>query len=256
MLPRSGVVERSTGAESVLSMHMRGERDQDALERDQAVLNLVESGEAHLLRAEAHGQYLLQTSQVKRGVIELYTAELSQLHAQLNSITTQSTLIIGFGLASIGADTLSTLASDEDQFCIYKSDRARALGAAYIIVTTVCICTCMSIIITAQIITYQSTRASFTCAPLCSQARAAPIRRSHSDDRTFPVRHDRRLATPTADPETKHIVQMTTILMHGDHRLPESDPNPTRMPQIPRGCAAGICSSLPGPNTTGSKVLA
>ena len=79
-------------------------------------------------------------------------------------------VIIGFGLASIGADTLSTLASDEDQFCIYKSNRARAFGAAYIILTTVCICTCMSIITTAQIITYQSTRASFTCGPASPSA--------------------------------------------------------------------------------------
>ncbi|KAL1515706.1 hypothetical protein AB1Y20_002322 [Prymnesium parvum] len=146
------------------------------------VVDLVEGGEANLLRAEAGRRFELHTHQVRRGAIDLVITELSQLHAQLNSITTQCTLIIGFGLASIGADTLSVLASDEDQFCIYKTLRARALGTAYILLTTVCICMCMSVITTAQIITFRSTRASFTY------------------------------------PETKHIVEMTSILMHGDHR--------------------------------------
>lgn len=114
------------------------------------VRDLVEGGEAQLLRAEAERRYELNMHQVNRGAIDIVMMELLQLHTQLNSITTQCTcarlppkdrvlysacgyrafisiaVIIGFALASIGADTLSVLADDNGQFCIYKSVRARA----------------------------------------------------------------------------------------------------------------------------------
>ena len=130
--------------------------------RDNSVQELLERGEAQLLQIEADKRYEIHSRNITRANIELTTVELSHLHSQLNSITMQCTLIIGFGLASIGADTLSSLASDDNQFCMFKSSRAMIFGAAYILLTTVAICMCMTIITCAQIITYESTRASFT----------------------------------------------------------------------------------------------
>jgi len=152
-------------------------------DRETQVQELLEKGEAQLLQIEADKRYEIHSRNITRGTIELTTTELSHLHSQLNSITMQCTLIIGFGLASIGADTLSSLASDDNQFCIFKSTKAMLFGTGYILLTTIAICMCMTIITCAQIITYESTRASFTYE------------------------------------HTKHVVQMTTILMHGDHRL-------------------------------------
>ena len=83
-----------------------------------AVHELVERGEQKLLEASAQETLQLRRDQITLKEINLGMTELSHLHAQLNSITTQATLIVGFAVASLGADTLSQLASDTGQFCI------------------------------------------------------------------------------------------------------------------------------------------
>ena len=128
-------------------------------------------------------------------------SELSHLHAQLNSMTTQCTLIVGFALAGLGADTLTQLGSMVTEFCIYKNDRARFLGTAFISVTTLCIFFSMTVIACAQTISCES------------------------NIRIFDYR------------ETHHVVLMTNILMHGDRRVGTSQ---IRRCALATG-AAGCC---------------
>lgn len=129
-------------------------------EHDKAMA-LVEEGESKLLDKRAEARLNAVTSAVAFSKIELTSRELSHLHIQLQSITTQCTLIIGFALASIGVDTLQQLASDTESFCIYKSWRTRILGSMYLLLTTLSICLSMTIISCSQVIIYKSTRASF-----------------------------------------------------------------------------------------------
>merc|ERR1719231_123932 len=107
---------------------------------------LVEQGEENLLHNDAKTAYKLRKQYNTRGRIELGVGELSHLHAQLNSMTTRCTLIVGFALAGLGADTLTQLGSMVTEFCIYKSDRSRFLGTAFITVTTLCIFFSMTVI--------------------------------------------------------------------------------------------------------------
>ena len=66
--------------------------------REREVLDLVEQGEEELMREAASRAYKLKQHYNTRGRIELGISELSHLHAQLNSMTTQCTLIVGFAL--------------------------------------------------------------------------------------------------------------------------------------------------------------
>jgi hypothetical protein len=123
---------------------------------DADVLALVERGEEHLLRQQAGQTFKLSRQMNAKGRIELGITELSNLHAQLNSMTTQCTLIVGFALAGVGSDTLSSLASDQDQFCIYKTERAQALGVTFILVTIITIFFSMTVLASAQTIIAES----------------------------------------------------------------------------------------------------
>ena len=95
---------------------------------DKEVLDLVERGEEQLLREAASKAYKLKQHYNNRGRIELGMTELSHLHAQLNSMTTQCTLIVGFALAGLGADTLAEISNDQSEFCLYKSGLSRWLA--------------------------------------------------------------------------------------------------------------------------------
>ena len=151
-------------------------------QRDKEVLALVERGEENLLYDDASTAYKLRTQRNNRGRIELGVSELSHLHAQLNSMTTQCTLIVGFALAGLGADTLTQLGSMTTEFCIYKTLRARLLGSLFITCTTLCIFFSMTVIACAQTIACESN-----------------VRIFDYDN-------------------THHVVLMTNILMHGDRR--------------------------------------
>lgn len=154
------------------------ERAPSSIERE--VRALVDQGEEQLLRQQAAKHHELAQQRNAKGRIELGMTELSHLHAQLNSMTTQCTLLVGFALAGIGADTLSELANDVSQFCLYKSMRAQVLGTSFILVTTLAIFFSMTVISCAQTIAAESNCRMFDY-----------------DD-------------------TRQVVKMTHILMHGD----------------------------------------
>jgi len=162
-----------------------------------ALLDLVNRGEESLIGQVARSSHELAQVRMYRGRIEVGVQELSHLHAQLNSMTTQCTLLIGFALAGLGADTLSQLASDESQFCMFKSDRAMTLGYFFMLSTTACIFFSMLVIACAQTITASSNKRIFDF-----------------DD-------------------TRSVVLMTSFLMHGDnriarHRVKQGDPSLAR----------------------------
>lgn len=92
---------------------------------DDNIHRLVELGEKNLEEERAEHMHKLRSDAIVIKKINLGMTELSHLHSQLNSITTQATLIVGFAVASLSADTLAELASDTGQFCIYKSGAAR-----------------------------------------------------------------------------------------------------------------------------------
>ena len=106
---------------------------------DKEVMDLVERGEEQLLREAASKAYKLKQHYNNRGRIELGMTELSHLHAQLNSMTTQCTLIVGFALAGLGADTLAEIGNDQSEFCLYKAGLTRWLATMYIVISTLCI---------------------------------------------------------------------------------------------------------------------
>ena len=146
------------------------------------ITRLVEEGEKRLLEMTADHTHRLRTEQTVIKRINLGMAELSHLHAQLNSITTQSTLVVGFAVASLSADTLAELASDTGEFCIYKSWLTRFLGSMFVTLAVTCIFSSYTVITLATAIT------------------------THSNRRCFDYE------------DTKHVVQMTQYLMYGDQR--------------------------------------
>ena len=56
------------------------------------------------------------------------------LSTQLDSVSTQATLIIGFSLGLWAGETLVPLTDDTSPHCIYKSLPSQLLGAAFFLV--------------------------------------------------------------------------------------------------------------------------
>ena len=129
------------------------------LEEDTRDLDrLVEQVEEALSRSAAETAYRLRRCYNTQGTIEIDITKLSHLHAQLNSMTTQCTLLVGFALAGLGADMLSELGTEVGEFCIYKTLPARILGSVYIATITLCIFFSITVIACAQTIACESKR--------------------------------------------------------------------------------------------------
>lgn len=122
------------------------------------ISHLSDLGEAQLLRQLNDAQLEIDRQRTATGTLELGMKELSHLHAQLNSITLQCTIIVGFALSGVGADTLSQLASDTGEFCMYKSIRAMTFTYLFVGFTLLSIFTCMTIVACSQKITAESNR--------------------------------------------------------------------------------------------------
>ena len=67
-------------------------------------------------------------------------------------MTTQCTLIVGFALAGLGADTLAEIGDDQSEFCLYKAGLSRWLATGYIVISTLCIFFSMTVIACAQVL--------------------------------------------------------------------------------------------------------
>ena len=123
--------------------------------------HLVNMGEKALLETAANTVHDLHKDQIRIKKINVGMTELSHLHAQLNSINTQSTLIVGFAVSSLGADSLAELADNTGQFCIYKSVASKIVGFIFINVGVFCILNAFTVITCATAITTWSNRRCF-----------------------------------------------------------------------------------------------
>jgi len=67
-----------------------------------------------------------------------------QLHQTLMSnLSTQSTLLLGFALATFGADLLPYILDSEGEFCVYKSSAHMAVGTLFLTANTCTVCLCL-----------------------------------------------------------------------------------------------------------------
>jgi len=86
---------------------------------------------------EIHSQALL----LERAThdVEIQMRVLGNMHTQLNNINTQATLVVGFALATLGADFLSQVGSHTGEFCAFNSAVHEAVGGLLILLVTLCI---------------------------------------------------------------------------------------------------------------------
>ena len=56
----------------------------------------------------------------------------------LTNISTQATLLLGFALATFGADLLPYIMDSQSQFCLYKSWAHKLIGFLFLTANTCC----------------------------------------------------------------------------------------------------------------------
>jgi len=157
---------------------------------------------------EADIQKQIVTTNNNRDRVELTGVELSHLHQQLQGITTTSTLIIGFAMASLSADLLVAISDSTSQFCMYKSTLSLVLSSLCIVACTACISACFSVIACVQIIIFESQRAIFSTNMQCSVQ--AEVTRRNSGGVWQRGQHTRSVNL------TNRVVRMTQLLLYGD----------------------------------------
>ena len=81
-----------------------------------------------LLRQKNENAMMIQIQQVALMQVQV-------MSTQLDSVSTQATLIIGFSLGLWAGETLVPLTDDTSPHCIYKSLASQILGAAFFLVT-------------------------------------------------------------------------------------------------------------------------
>jgi len=218
---------------------------------DKEVMDLVERGEEQLLREAASKAYKLKQHYNNRGRIELGMTELSHLHAQLNSMTTQCTLIVGFALAGLGADTLAEIGNDQSEFCLYKAGLTRWLATMYIVISTLCIFFSM-----------YAAPPALERPPLAAEqprhslaAHASPTPTNPSETRRTVIACAQTIACESNVrmfdyAETHHVVLMTNILMHGDRRHFDA-----AAPAAPHPHPRGTAAPLSGPTKVRRRIV-
>ena len=81
-----------------------------------------------LLRKKNENAMLIQVQQVA-------LLQVQVLSTQLDSVSTQATLVIGFSLGMWAGETLVPLTADDSPHCIYKTWWSQLLGACFFMVT-------------------------------------------------------------------------------------------------------------------------
>ena len=95
---------------------------------------------------------------------------LNNLHVQVQNISTQATLIVGFSLATMGADLLNAIASDTSEFCIWKTSAHLVVGYMFVLSSAFCICYCMFVVVLSSTIIRESQVAALEVDPAASVA--------------------------------------------------------------------------------------
>ena len=73
-------------------------------------------------------------------------SELGVLQTQMDNLSVQATLIIGFALSMWAGETLTPLLEDESQICIWKSWYHLLFATCFFMLVAVCISCCLIIV--------------------------------------------------------------------------------------------------------------
>ena len=92
-------------------------------------------------------------------MIETHGLRLQALQTMLTNISTQATLLLGFALATYGADLLPYILNDMSPFCLFKGWDSMLIGAVFLLANTCTICFCMMVLIGSSLLVIQSQNA-------------------------------------------------------------------------------------------------
>ena len=92
-------------------------------------------------------------------MLETHGLRLQAQQTMLTTISTQATLLLGFALATYGADLLPYILNDDSPFCLYKNGASMVIGFIFLLANTCCICFCMMVLIASSLLVIQSQNA-------------------------------------------------------------------------------------------------
>ena len=72
--------------------------------------------------------------------------KMQVLQTQLDNVSTQATLLIGFTLSMWAGETLVPLTEDQSAHCIYKTAWTQVLGFAFFISVVLGVCFCSTVV--------------------------------------------------------------------------------------------------------------
>ena len=92
-------------------------------------------------------------------MLETHGLRLQAQQTMLTNISTQATLLLGFALATYGADLLPYILNDDSPFCLYKNEASMFVGFIFLLSNTCCVCFCMMVLIASSLLVIQSQNA-------------------------------------------------------------------------------------------------
>jgi hypothetical protein len=95
--------------------------------------------------AKINAAEVRQTNVVNLMQIDMLS--LGVLQTQMENLTTQSTIIIGFALGMLGGATLFPLVDDQSQVCIYKSWYSQLFAVLFFLSVALCISSCVVLVV-------------------------------------------------------------------------------------------------------------
>jgi len=125
--------------------------------------------------AKINAAEVQQTNRVNLMQIDMLS--LGVLQTQMDNLTMQSTLMIGFAMTMFGGETLSPLVNDQSQICVYKTWYHMLFGLIFFMsVTTSTSCGLILVVITSFI-----KQATQEAALIVSTGAAVAMTRKHLD---------------------------------------------------------------------------
>jgi len=92
-------------------------------------------------------------------LLETDGMRLSLVHTMLSNISTQATLLLGFALATFGADLLPYVLDDTSSFCVYKDWAHMLVGQCFFMANTCCVSFCMLVVVFSSLLITRSQEA-------------------------------------------------------------------------------------------------
>merc|ERR1740117_1257199 len=93
---------------------------------------------------------------------------MDHLSRRLENYMVQATLIIGFALTALGAETFSFITQHTSPFCIWKSASHKAIGMCFILCTSTCVCLCIIVVVASSHLLHVSNKAALNLSAKAS----------------------------------------------------------------------------------------